>query len=238
MDKKQLTMAIIILSATFLLLIGGLLTVYFINPSLVGLEPKNLIKKNNEKHIIDQLNQTGIEPTVLISLERAIELDNIEKDNIKLDSTIKIKEGRIVGLVDSLSSIYSKKISFKDTVSVINQKFNRLLANNKILNDSLNKIIRDYDKDRQRMALLENRIKSQEDFIVKQQDSLEIKNFADFAKMYNGVAPKDVARILEQIDERDAARILKMMSSRKAGKVLESMTAEKSAAILLLGAVK
>ena len=61
----------------------------------------------------------------------------------------------------------------------------------------------------------------------KKYDSLSIKNFDEFAKIYNNSNPRDVAKILEQLDERDAAMILKKMNKKKAGKILESMLPRK-----------
>lgn len=241
MDKKQLTIAIIILSSLFILIFGGLLTVYFVNPALIGLAPKNLIpqdsviKADTSKIIKDKI---PVNPSIVISLERALQIDEIEKEKNALDSIYNQLNNELVSLKDSIINLTKIKNKVKDTISKTNIKYDDLSKENKRILDSLNTILNNHNKDRQKLVLLENRIKSQEEFIAGKQDSLEIKNFADFAKMYNGVAPQDVARILEQIDERDAARILKMMQSRKASKVLEAMSSEKSAAILLLGAVE
>ncbi len=245
MDKKQLTMVIYILSIFFLLIFGGLISIYFVNPSLIGLAPKNLIGKDstakstintNDKAI--NSNNIPINPSITISLNRVLELEKIEQQKNNYDSAINNMNNTVKLLRDSVSNLLSIKINVNDTISKANLKYDNLSKENIRIIDSLNKIMVNYNKDKQRLVLLENRVKSQEDFISKQQDSLELKNFADFAKMYNGVAPADVARILEQIDERDAAKILKLMQSRKASKVLEAMPSEKSAAILLLGAIK
>lgn len=241
MDKRQLTIAIAILSVLFLVIFGGLLTVYFINPSMIGLAPKKLLTQDTVKKVEKPKlikDKIPVNPTIVISMERAYQIEEIEKQKNNLDSTGKRLYNEIKLLNDSIINLTKIKYQVKDTVSKVSLKYDNLAKENKRVLDSLNNILNNYNKDKQRLVLLENRVKSQEEFISKQQDSLEQKNFADFAKMYNGVAPQDVARILEQIDERDAARILKMMQSRKASKVLEAMSSEKSAAILLLGAVK
>lgn len=241
MDKKQLTISIVILSLLFLIIFGGLLGVYFINPSLIGLAPKKLLEKDTiKKEIIKKIKKDNIpvNPSIIISMDRAFQIEEIEKQRNLLDSTKNKLVVELKSLQDSIKNLTVIKNSIKDTISKTNLKYQNVTKENSRILDSLNKIISNYNKDKQKLVLLENRVKSQEEFISKQQDSLEQKNFTDFAKMYNGVAPQDVARILEQIDERDAARILKMMQSRKASKVLEAMPSEKSAAILLLGAVK
>lgn len=241
MDKKQLTIAIVILSILFLIIFGGLIGVYFTNPSLIGLAPKDLLKKDTLKQVkVPKINKdkVPVNPSIVISMERAYQIEAIENERNSLDSAKTKLSNEVKILQDSIKSLTTIKNAVKDTISKSNLKYQNLTKENKRILDSLNKIFADYNKDRQKLVLLENRVKSQEEFIARQQDSLEQKNFADFAKMYNGVAPQDVARILEQIDERDAARILKMMQSRKASKVLEAMPSEKSAAILLLGAIK
>lgn len=237
MDKDQFTKSIIIISITFLFIVGGLVSIYFIKPSLIGLAPKSLVDKENLEKKDTTINVKD-EPIYLVSLERALKLEEIEIKNRELDSILNEFKSLNNKLLDSLKNLYSKKISFKDTVTVLNDIIKQYMSKNNQLNDSLNRILQNYDKDRQRIALLENRIKTQEEFINKQQDSINLKNFQEFAKIYNNTNPQDVARILEQLDERDAARILKMMSARKASKVLEAMSAEKSAAVLLLGAIK
>ncbi|HRP02586.1 MAG TPA: hypothetical protein PLE30_08065 [Candidatus Kapabacteria bacterium] len=241
MDKKQITIIIIILSVLFVVIFGGLLGVYFINPSLIGLAPKNLLAKDTvKKAVVSKIikDKIPVNPSIVISMERALEIDNIEKQRYLLDSVNKDIKQKFAILQDSINLLTTNKRKVTDTISKVNLKYQNVVKENQRVIDSLDKILSNYNSDKQRLALLENRVKSQEEFISKHQDSLEAKNFADFAKMYNSVAPADVARILEQIDERDAARILKLMQSRKASKVLEAMPSEKSAAILLLGAVK
>ncbi len=241
MDKRQLTIAIAILSVLFLVIFGGLLTVYFVNPSLIGLAPKKLLTQDSVKKVEPVKivkDKIPVNPTIVISMERALQIEEVEKQRNNLDSTSKKLNTDIKTLQDSIVNLTKIKKQVKDTISKTNLKYDNLSKENKRVLDSLNNILSNYNKDKQKLVLLENRVKSQEDFISRQQDSLEQKNFTDFAKMYNGVAPADVARILEQIDERDASKILKMMQSRKASKVLEAMSSEKSAAILLLGAVK
>jgi flagellar motility protein MotE (MotC chaperone) len=83
--------------------------------------------------------------------------------------------------------------------------------------------------------LVQKHVKDLEDMLANRYDSMEVKNFETFAKIYNSANPKDVAKILEQIDERDAAKILKLMQNKKAGKVLEAMLPEQAAAILIIG---
>ncbi len=237
MNTEQLTKYIIIISLTFLLIVGGIVTIYFVNPSLIGLAPKSILNPQNINKQ-DTLAKVKEEPLVLLSLERTLKLEEIEKENLKLDSILKDIQTKNTILVDSLKNLYSKKISFKDTVTVLNELIKQHLSNNKQLSDSIKAILQNYDKDKQRISLLENRLKSQEEFINRQQDSITQRNFQEFAKIFNNTNPQEVARILEQLDERDAARIIKMMSTRRASKVLEAMSAEKSAAILLLGTIK
>jgi flagellar motility protein MotE (MotC chaperone) len=240
MDKKQLTLAISILTGTFLFLSAVILILYYTNPSLIGFAPpyqaksNKIIKKTSDYEANGELRTAS----VMITLNKLITLEEIERQKLIQDSTMNSFTSIKKILNDSIVNIFRKTQSNRDSMASVNKKYQDLVKANNTFNDSLNKLVNVIDKAEEKIKISEQRIKDQETFISRKQDTVEKKNFLDFAKMYNTTKPQDVARILEQIDERDAARILKLMQPKKASKVIESMAPEQAAAILLLGATK
>lgn len=232
MDKKQIIGALAVLGVSLIIIFGGLAIVYYIDPTLIGIAPNKStnLKSNTSKN---KLNRT---PTVEITLERALELENLEKLYKKNIDSLKIMVDENQYYKDSLKNFYSKRISLKDTITIINEKYSTISNQNKLYSDSINKILVDYNNVKKKLVLLENKAKTEATTPNPIQDSTKIKNMITFAKIYNNANPQEVARILDNLDDSEATQILKLMQTKKASKVVEFLSPQKSAAIYKKGA--
>ena len=232
MSQRVVILLAIIVSLSFLGLLGGIYAVVKYKPTWVGLpaNPQDTVKVN--------VDTTYVKPTIEVTQEdyekfqiakNQIKYLKFQKDSI-IDSKIKV--------MDSLIKAYKGTSVAKEETKRIRDSLIKSRKDNGWLQDTLRKVADNFSKASKDKATLEKRVKEQEKFIEVKTDTVENKNFEEYAKIYENTNPAAVARVLEQLDERDAAKILKAMSKKKAGKVLEFMKSEKATTILLLGSQK
>ncbi|MFP4528274.1 MAG: magnesium transporter MgtE N-terminal domain-containing protein [Candidatus Kapaibacterium sp.] len=226
MNARQLLILITVVSVGLALVFLSLLGVYYYDRTLIGFPPDTANIK---------IDTIYTEPTVRISETRLNELEDVIVQRRRLGEKTDSLEGVTKNLNDSIGSLAAQMQQWMDSVKQMDKKIAAVSSTSATIKDSLNTLESRYTKLEERLKLSSEKLTSQEKFIEKKQDTLEVENFETFAKIYNNAEPQDVARILEQIDERDAAKILKLMQKKKAGKVLEAMVPEQAAAILLLG---
>lgn len=231
MNARQLVIGIMVLAASFLILVLVAISVISYYPSLVGLDnlfPNDSISAENEK-LIRKLKPVTITTEEFENFEKSvIEKERIKRERDSLDKSV-------AHMMDSIRLVYENTANIRDSISKVTGLSGSLMNENQSLRDSLNKIAKNLEDSLRKLSVTRNQLNVTEEFLTSKLDSLEQKNFQEFAKIYNNSNPADVARILEQIDQRDAARILKLMQARKAGKVIEQMKPEKAAMMLLLG---
>jgi len=229
MTPKQLIILVLALSFGFVLIMGAFWGVYKYYPTYLGLpsNPKDTVAVKEEP--------IYIEPHIVLS--RA-EFDKLQAqlllvDILKIhnDSLRKIKDR----LWDSMKAMDKNISQWKDSVIEVHDTISQKDKFSKLLLDSIETLRNQTKKSSHETKLVQQHIKDLEEMLANRYDSLEVKNFETFAKIYNSANPSDVAKILEQIDDRDAAKILKLMQKKKAGKVLEAMLPEQAAAILIIG---
>jgi len=219
------------LSLTFVLLIA--LGLYHYRPDLIGLDSSSKI----EKSIIKE-DTLYVEPTVQITQQRYELLNEelLKKIRFKQEKDSLLRVSMV--FLDSIEYFRRSSTSYKDSLLGAENRLSEEAKRFASLSDSLAKIAKNYDLALKKVKDAEARLDAQETFIEEELDSLTIKGYQEFAKIYNNSNPVEVAKILEVIDERDAAMILKKMSKRKAGKVIDAMDPQRAATILLLGAVE
>lgn len=228
MSSKQLLIIILVASFSLTFIIIAIVGVYKYDPAMLGYE--------SEKKDTIPIDTIVFEPTILVSEKKLSQLEYglVEKANIKAQKDAIYNEK--MKLLDSIKRVYGFISYYKDSIAKVNKNLGASGSTVQFLQDSLLKVYAQLQDALAKNKNAQKRIEDQENFLSKKVDTLESKNFEDFAKLYNNANPKDVAKILEQIDERDAAKILKLMQKKKAGKIIESMLPERAAAILLLGA--
>jgi flagellar motility protein MotE (MotC chaperone) len=229
MTPKQLIILVAALSFGFIIMLGGLFGVYKYYPTYLGLPP------NPEDTVAVEEEPLFIEPQIVISRAefdklqtKLLQVDLLKIDN---DSLRKIRNR----LWDSLKAMDKNISQWKDSVIAVNDTVSEKDKFSKFLLDSIETLRNLHKKSLHENKLVQQHVKDLEEMLANRYDSMEVKNFETFAKIYNSANPDDVARILEQIDDRDAAKILKLMQKKKAGKVLEAMLPEQAAAILIIG---
>ncbi len=227
MNSRQFIILMIFGSVSLTMIFIAVLGIYYYEPALLGYPPRNTDSLAGKEAL-------EVNPTLEITESRLkkFEKELIEKERLsrQLDSLKKARKQ----LADSIKSISSITISYKDSVSGIVEKLKESKQNVSKKNDSLANLEQLYEKTLKNLKSTEQLVKDQEEFIIQKEDSVQKANFQLFAKMYENTDPKEVADILQQIDERDAAQILKFMQKKKAGKVIEAMSPDRAAAILLL----
>lgn len=87
------------------------------------------------------------------------------------------------------------------------------------------------------LAKRDSLARQQELLMAASRDSIMNDTYDSFARLYNTVAPAEVAKILEKLDDRDAALILRRMKQKNAAKVVEAMDPDKAASVLVLGSM-
>ncbi|MCO5252500.1 MAG: hypothetical protein M9949_13920 [Candidatus Kapabacteria bacterium] len=231
MNARQLVIGIMVLAASFLILVLVAISVISYYPALVGLDnlfPNDSISAENEK-IIRKQKPVTITTEEFENFEKSVaEKERIKRERDSLDKSV-------AHMMDSIRLVYESTEYIRDSINKVTGLSSSLMNENQSLRDSLNKVARNLEDSLRKLSVTRNQLNVTEEFLTSKLDSLEVKNFQEFAKIYNNSNPADVARILEQIDQRDAARILKMMQARKAGKVIEQMKPENAAVMLLLG---
>ncbi len=233
MNHKQLIIIIIAFSITLILAFTSLFVVYSLFPEWLGIEPKVELTE------AEKLKKLALPPLInkiYISKERIDEFQNSSLINDILNFKNDSLQNVIFNLNRQMLDLYKKTSTAQDSIKKIAETNKSNITLNKELNDSISVLYSDLTKSKNQVKLLEKRTEDYERWLSKKYDSLETKNFTEFAKIYNNSNPDEVAKILEQIEERDAAYILKNMNKKKAGKILEAMQPERAAAILLLGA--
>ncbi len=238
MNSKSLIILTIVLALSFILVIGGILALYKYEPTILGLppNPEDTLKSKQVEYIEPEILDTFyVEPRVELSVA---EFDSYQSQLIK-NAIMKYQNAQTLAqkqrLLDSLNYLMQNMKIVRDSIGRYRDSVGKGLSYAKYLNDSLAKLANMYKNIIQESDNAKQMLKEREKMLEKRHDSLSIKNFDEFAKIYNNSNPKDVAKILEQLDERDAALILKKMQKKKAGKVLEAMLPENAAAIMLLG---
>lgn len=238
MNSRTIIIGITILIFAFAIILFALLGVFKYKPEWVGLPPNidstkigthSLVHNPTPIRPVSVLNTIEISESKLASLEAGLSANEYLKS--KKDSIISITKM----LRDSIDRITKNINYYKDSVNRWRYNNNLSEKKAKYLSDSLQKIQNDYKTALEKAENAKKRLEDMESIYNRKTDSLQVKNFSIFAKMYNSAKPQEVARILEQLDERDAAKILKLMQQKKAGKVIEAMKPENAAAILLLG---
>jgi hypothetical protein len=231
MTARQLIIGIMVLAASFLILVLVAISVISYYPSLVGLDnlfPNDSISAENEKNI-RKLKPVTITTEEFENFEKSLaEKERIKRERDSLDNSV-------AHMMDSIRLVYESTEYIRDSISKVTGLSGSLMDENQSLRDSLDKVAKYLQDSLRKLSVTRNQLNVTEKFLTSRLDSLELKNYQEFAKIYNNSNPADVARILEQIDQRDAARILKMMQARKAGKVIEQMKPENAAMMLLLG---
>lgn len=238
MSPKQLI--ILSLSVIMLLLLSvlGFFLVYDYDPRLLGFPPR----PEDTAQVVRQetLPQYEVEsePTVQLTREEmdAFQADALQKSLLLTQRDSLLKSN--IFIFDTLNKLQFFVKHFNDSLSKVKDSLGKSLKFQLALYDSLGKYQRLYKGAMSETKSTKEQLKLFEKSIEKKYDSLDEKNFREFAKIYNNSSPQEVARILQQIDEKDAAMILKYMNVKKAGKVLEAMKPENAAAILLLGSQK
>lgn len=230
MDQRQIIIGFIVLIASFLVILLIIISMISFYPSIIGLD---------KIFVADSVSADGtvikkVHPVTITSEE----LENFEKSLIEKNRILQERDSldkSLASMLDSIRTIYDKTSNIRDSIESVSGRSNIIVNENVSLRDSLAALRRELESALQRISIAREQLKSTEGYLSMKLDSIEYKNFTDFAKIYNNSNPADVARILEQIDQRDAARILKMMQARKAGKVIEHMKPENAAVMLLLG---
>jgi len=223
MDKKQILAAIAILAGTFLLIIGSVVGIYFLNPEILGFSPtKNPNSAKYEE--FEQVKSDSIEEEFSNTSDQSdIQYDSLKSLNLILKDSLNAKSEIIKIYNDSIASLVKRIIELDNFQ-------NSRIDSVKIVKNRISQVLNDYNN--VKIELLKK-----DSLMVKKKDSLTEKNMIQFAKIYDNSGPKEVAKILEKLDSKDAAKILKLMQVKKAGKVLESMKPEIAAQILLEGNV-
>ena len=230
MNLRVLILLAVVISLSFLGLLGGIYAIVKYKPTWVGLppNPQDIVKVN--------IDTTYIKPTIEVTPED-VEKFRISKNQIQYlkfqkDSIIDVK----IKLMDSLIKAYKGTSAVKEDAKRTRDSLSKAKKDFTWLQDTLRKLTDNYAKAVRDKEILQKKVKDQEKFIEIKTDTIENKNFEEYAKIYENTNPAAVAKVLEQLDERDAAKIIKSMSKKKAGKVLEAMKPEKATTILLLGA--
>ena len=233
MNQKQLILLVIIISASLILAFSLLFLVVHFFPEWIGIETSEteLKEKGIKKVALPPLiNQ------IYVSKEKIDEFQNSALINDVLNFRNDSLQKLIFTLNKQILDLYNKNTIFTDSIKKLSETDKSKLEQQKELNDSIRTLYSNLTKANNQVKLLEKRSEDYEKWLSRKYDSLETKNFTEFAKIYNNSNPNEIAKILEQIEERDAAFILKNMNKKKAGKILEAMQPERAAAILLLGA--
>ncbi|MBE2189670.1 MAG: hypothetical protein KGZ71_06265 [Desulfobulbaceae bacterium] len=234
MNAKQVVIGIMVLAASFLILVLVAVSVISYYPSIVGLDnlfPNDSISEENDK-IIRKQKPVTITTEEFENYEKSIS----EKERIKRERDSLNKS--VTQMMDSIRLVYERTADIRDSISKVTGLSGLLMNENKTLRDSLDRIAQNLNDSLNKLNQTRNQLNLTEESLTLKLDSLELKNYQEFAKIYNNSNPADVARILEKIEHKEAAQILKLMQARKAGKVIEQMKPENAAMMLLLGASK
>lgn len=242
MNRRTLLILLLMLFTVFTIIVIGLMAVYKYEPTYLGLPPHPVDSTELAEEIVPEIiipmDTVKLEPKIALSLNEYEKLQAAYLKAAVMMSENQIAENRKQHLIDSLLKVYKNLRRYNDSVKVLADTIRGAKTDYATLYDSLQKLNKIHMDSISKLRLANKTIDKQAQYIERTYDSLELKNFETFAKIYNTSNPADVARILEQIDEKDASMILKMMSRKKAGKVLEVMIPEQAAAIMLLGAEK
>lgn len=238
MNQKVIIAITLTIVIAFLLVVGGIVAVYKYYPTYLGLPPnpqdtlKPKVVEYKEPEVIDTVY---VEPRIEVPVT---EYDMFQSAQIK-NAILKYQQTDALAqkqrMADSLANVLKNMAVVRDSIKKIQDSIGRHINYSKALNDSIAKLSERYNSLVKENENTKNLMKENSKSLDKKYDSLSIKNFEDFAKIYNNSNPRDVAKILEQLDERDAALILKKMNKKKAGKILEAMLPENAAAIMVLG---
>ncbi len=236
MNQKLIIAITLTIVIGFLLIIGGIVAVYKYYPTYLGLppNPQDTLKvvEYIEPEIIDTVY---VEPKIEVPVT---EYDVFQSAQIK-NAILKYQQVDALAqrqkMADSLAKVTKSMAIVRDSIKKYQDSVSRGIYYAKSLNDSIAKISDRYNTLIKENENTKNLMKENAKSFEKKYDSLSIKNFEEFAKIYNNSNPREVAKILEQLDERDAAFILKKMNKKKAGKILEAMLPENAAAIMVLG---
>lgn len=206
--------------------------IYYLMPGVFGIESEEIQSQEIEYISLDTV---PLIPTVRISEERLNQLQRGITQKMKLREEKDSLRQYTMRLGDSIASMESNIKAILDTMRKNKEDLAFWRDSTNSVADSLTKLYSRLEKALAKIKRNDELLTDQESFISKKQDSLEMRNFETYAKIYNNANPQDVANILALIDERDASKILKIMSKKQAGKVLESMEPNRAAAIMLLG---
>jgi flagellar motility protein MotE (MotC chaperone) len=224
MEIKQILTASAIILGTFVLIVGSVVGIYFLYPEVLGFAPpqvrKDKIAKDSASTKFDSLALKKQND----SSELAIPYDSLKNIAFALKDSLRNKKDALKIYNDSISGLVKRIIQLDNNESKIT--------------DSVNIVKRQMSKAMDDLQQLKKSVGLKDSLNAVKADSMSIKNLVQFAKIYNNVAPTEVAKILEKIENRkDVAKIIKLMQPRKAGKVLESMKPEMAADILLQGSI-
>lgn len=232
MDRKSIL--ILAFTALFLIMIGFSVIVFLKlkKPELLGLPP---LEKDSTFVLKKPVKKLELEPTFEITAnklndfkEKAKERDEFEK---RADSLAKELEK------------FKKQDSAKDVkIAMLNdsiipnkeQLINNSQTYSDFLQDSIERLASDSEKYQAEAEIAKKEKTELEKYLESEVDSVEVENYKQFAKIYNGADPAKVAKILENMDEKEAAAILKFMRVKNAGKVIELLPNHKAALIMQL----
>lgn len=239
MNLRSLFIALSVMAAILAVLIFAGIGVYKYKPEWIGMQnPSDTTKKKVE---LPPPAPVFIKPVKeerlsLITQSQLAAYEKIVLDRNGLSKQKDSLNGIINFMKDSLKRVNVGVNNYKDSLKRNEYNISIERKSRQTLNDSLAKVSAELKKNLDRGKIAQKKLEDYEKAMGNKIDTLEKKNFATFAKMYENMKADQVALLLEQLDERDAAKILKLISVKKAGKILELMKPENAAAILLLGA--